>query len=479
MKPCYQKKDIKTVDSLTAKYLNISSYQLMQKSGAAIFNYLRNEKSVCIVAGLGNNAGDGFVIAKLAIEHGIEVYLWSLTDLDNYQGDAKLAVQDFLNIGGVVNNKPPTPSKFDYIVDAIFGTGLSRNVEGHFADTIQWINSQTSKVIAVDIPSGLDAESGCVCGVSVKADVTVTVICYKPGLLTNNGKDYCGKLYLQDLDVPEQVFEEFPTQIYALDKSAFNHHQFKRLNNSHKGSFGNVVVVGGNDGMLGAAILSGHAALRSGCGLVEVVSNTQQNVLISLHCPELLTANSIETSKLVSSADVIAVGPGLGLNQESKDALNFCLHQNKPLVIDADAITLLAKTDICLNANAILTPHPKEAARLLGKSTKEIQNDRVQSARQISKKYDCYAVLKGSGTVVCSPTGEAFICPYGYSGMATAGMGDVLTGIIAGLIAQGFSLLDSANTAVVWHALAAEKSNKGNCLIAGDVIENLSGILND
>jgi NAD(P)H-hydrate epimerase len=479
MKPCYQKKDIKTVDSLTAKYLNISSYQLMQKAGAAIFNYLRNEKSICIVAGLGNNAGDGFAIAKLAIEHGIEVYLWGLTDWNNYQGDAKLAVQDFLNIGGVVNDKPPIASNFDCIVDAIFGTGLSRDVEGYFAEAVQWINSQKSKTLSVDISSGLDADCGCVCGIAVKADITVTVICYKPGLLTNNGKDYCGKLYLQDLDVPEQVFEEFPAKIYALDKSVFNHHQFKRLNNSHKGSFGNVVVVGGNDGMLGAAILSGHAALRSGCGLVEVVSNTQQNVLISLHCPELLTANSIETSKLAPSTDVIAVGPGLGLNQESKDALNFCLYQNKPLVIDADAITLLAKIDIRLNSNAILTPHPKEAARLLGKSTKEIQNDRVQSARQISEKYDCYTVLKGSGTVVCSPTGEAFICPYGYSGMATAGMGDVLTGIIAGLIAQGFSLLDSANTAVVWHALAAEKSNKGNCLIAGDVIENLSGILND
>ena len=475
MRKLYTSQDIKSIDKYAANHLKISSFELMQQAAAAVYHYIQHEDEVLIVTGVGNNAGDGFVMATLALANQQSVKVWSLVAIDKLPIDAKKAAEIYIKNGGrVVFNTPN--ENFSCIVDAIFGTGLNRKVSGDFATAIEWINQQNCAVLAVDIPSGLDANTGSIQGCCVNADKTITILSDKIGLYTNDGKNQCGKIYLEKLNVPSAVYEGVKSSSFLLTKSILNHQQFNRQENTHKGSFGAVVVVGGHDAMFGALVLAGKSVLRSGAGLVEVVSNNTQASLISIAYPDLIAATDINSSRLLSKAEVLAIGPGLGLNQESRDVLNYCLAQDKKMVIDADALTLIAGRNE-FNADAILTPHPKEAAILLGISVETIQSDRVKYSIEISKKYNAIVVLKGSGTVVAEPSGITFICPFGYSGMATAGMGDILTGIIAGLLAQGFPALDAASTGVVWHALAAEACHKGNGLMASDVIEKLPEIV--
>ena len=471
MKYLYQSEHIKSVDKLVASHLNINSFELMQKAGSALFNYIQNHQNILIIVGAGNNAGDGFIMALLARSHGINVTVWNLITINQLPPDAAKAAQQYLKHGGILVQDKPN-GNYDCIVDAIFGTGLNRKITGVFADAINWVNSQDLFVISVDIPSGLDTNTGKIMGCAIKADITVSIICFKPGQVTHHGKDHCGQLFLETLGATDEVLPRNIALIQLLDKSLLKHNLFKRLENTHKGSFGKVVIVGGHDGMLGALILAGKAALRSGCGIVETVSNNEQSVMISIQCPELLTANNIKSCRLLQSTDVIAIGPGLGLNQQSKDTLNYCLSQNKPMVIDADAITLFVKNKKIIN-QLILTPHPKEAACLLNTDIDTIQSDRVAAAIKISQTYHATTVLKGSGTIIANAEGQVYICPFGYSGMATAGMGDVLTGIIAGLLAQSFDCINAAITAVTWHAIAAENCHKGSSLIATDVINQL------
>lgn len=471
MKNIYLSKQIKAIDKLAAEYLNINSYELMQLAGQSIYAYVQQFKNILVVTGAGNNAGDGFVIASMAKKQGIEVTVWNLIAVDNLPVDAKKAALEYIEAGGEIVEEIEQ-GDYDCIVDAIFGTGLCREILGQFAKAVNWVNNQDITTVAVDIPSGLEADTGNIMGCAINADITVTVICYKIGLVTNNGKDMCGTLYCEDLNVPVQTYQQVNTNIYLLDKNALKIKELTRQHNSHKGLFGSVIIAGGHDGMLGALILSGRAALRSGCGLVEVVSNNEQAVMISVQCPELMTANSIKASRLMPKADVIAVGPGLGLNSQSQQVLQHCIKQKKPMVVDADALTLVANNHQ-FNNDAVLTPHPKEAATLLNTDVKSIQNNRVIAAQSIAKKYSAVTVLKGSGTVISDTNENVYICPFGYAGMATAGMGDVLTGMVVSIMAQGFSCVDAAITAVLWHAIAAENCQKGNGLIATDVIQQL------
>lgn len=471
MKGLYSGKLIESVDKAAAEYLEVSSFELMQRASAAIYAYLHKFHDVLVVTGAGNNAGDGFIIADLTRADGKTALVWSLVKIENLPNDAQIAAQQYLDNGGTITTKKPK-GDFDCIVDSILGTGLSRGIDGVFADTINWINSQKIYTLAVDIPSGLDTDTGSIRGCCVNADSTISVICNKIGQFINNGKDQCGNLFLEEITDSPRYLDQIPTTVKLLDKSVLNSVVFNRKQNSHKGSFGSTVIVGGHDGMLGALMLAGNAALRSGCGLVEVVSNIEQAVMISIQSPELMTASDVNASRLIKQASVISVGPGLGLNQQSKQVLEFCIAQNKPMVIDADALTLITGRYKFEN-NVVLTPHPKEAASLLNTDVKTIQSDRINSALKISQQYNATVILKGSGTIIANPKGDVFVCPYGYAGMATAGMGDVLTGIVASLIAQNFNYTTAAYAAVAWHALAAENCGKGNCLIASDVINQL------
>ncbi|MCF6287651.1 MAG: NAD(P)H-hydrate dehydratase [Proteobacteria bacterium] len=470
MKNIYLSKQIKSIDTMVAEHLQISSFELMQLAGAAIFSYIKNCQSLLIVTGVGNNAGDGFIIADLARKKGIQVVVWSLNDINGLPKNAGKAAQHYLHNGGEIITQEPL-LEFDCIVDAIFGTGLCRDIKGKFGQAINWINAQSTQVLAVDIPSGLDANTGAIRGCAINANMTISVICHKVGQHTNNGKEQCGNLYLEDLGYYCQT-NYLATNNKLLDKSVLKHSLFNRQQNSHKGLFGSVAIVGGHDGMLGAVMLAGNAALRSGCGLVEVVSNQEQIKMVSIHSPELMTASDVRASGLMANAKVIAVGPGLGLNQQSMQALEYCIAQNKPMVVDADALHLLAKNHK-FTQPTVLTPHPKEAAALLNSNVKSIQANRIKATKEISKKFNAVVILKGSGTIIVQPNSDTYICPYGYAGMATAGTGDVLTGIVASLMAQNFSPIAAAYTAVVWHALAAEQCLCGNGLIASDIIKQL------
>lgn len=485
MHPVYLKQHIKAVDHEAARSLDIGSFELMYKAASAVFSYIRRHKNILVVTGIGHNAGDGLIIAALALNSGINVEVWNLKPVEELPEDAQKAAKAYQQAGGEFI-KRPSDQPYDCIVDAILGTGLNREVKGHFAKAIDWINNQHIKTIAVDIPSGLDADTGVIRSSAIQADITICIICFKPGLLTHYGKDMCGQVYLEDLDIPKNLQKTIKTSIHLLDKTVLNHPKLTHPHNSHKNSFGQVLIAGGKENMLGALILAGQAALRSGCGLVEVVSQYKQPVLISLQCPELLTGHDIKTARLITSADVIAIGPGLGLDSDAKSTLKYCLKQKKPMVIDADALTLIAQQyhfdntsiqSVQFNDNVVLTPHPKEAARLLNCDTQTIQKDRIGAARALSKRYNANIILKGSGSIICDTTGQIFICPFGYSGMATAGMGDVLTGMIAGLIAQGMAAIEAAKTATLWHAVAAENCQKGNSLIASDVIHQLPATL--
>ncbi len=475
MNKLYTSQDIKLVDRCAADFLGITSFELMRRAAQAVYGYIQHEEKILIVTGVGNNAGDGFVMATLALANKQKVQVWSLVAIDKLPVDAKKAAQLYCDNGGKIIYESPVV-QFTCIVDAVFGTGLNRKVAGVFANAINWINQQQCKILAVDIPSGLDANTGIVQGCCVNADATITILNHKVGLHTHSGKNQSGVLFLETLNVPAKQYNEIACACFLLDHHVLSHQKFNRQENTHKGSFGSVVVVGGHDGMFGALVLAGKSVLTSGAGLVEVVSNNSQASLISIVYPDLIAAVDISSSRLLSKTEVLAIGPGLGLNQESKDVLNFCLGQDKKMVIDADALTLIAQ-QYEFSGNVVLTPHPKEAARLLDVSIEKIQSDRVKYSLEISKKYNSIVVLKGSGTVIAEPNGTTYICPFGYSGMATAGMGDVLTGIIAGLMAQGFSALEAAKSGVVWHALAAEACDKSNCLIASDVIEKLAEIV--
>ena len=474
MQKLYTKNQVKTIDALAMKSLAISSYELMVKAGNTLFKYLQHKKNLLIVTGPGNNAGDGFIIALRALEKGANVLIWSLEQVKNLPKDAKKAAQNYIDNGGEIIFEAPLKS-CDCIVDAIFGTGLNRAIEGKYANAIKWINTQNNWVLSVDIPSGLDADTGSLYNCAVKARITASIICNKPGLFTNNAKDYCGELFLEKLDVKQNALLEVHSSTYLLDDSVLKVIN-SRNQNSHKGSFGQVVVVGGFDNMLGALILSGVSALKSGCGIVEVVSNNKQAALLVFSHPELIVATKLKNSRFLNSCQVIAIGPGLGLSTDAKNTLKLCISLNKPLVIDADALTLMANYPP-FKSPVVLTPHPKEAACLLGTTVKNIQKDRLKAALKISEKFNAVVILKGAGSIVADPSGNVYICPYGHSGMATAGMGDVLTGVVASLIAQGYDAKKAAITAVVWHARVADKSTKGIGLVASDVIENLHTVI--
>lgn len=482
MKPVFFSDQIKSLENSVMQQQNISSFELMKKAGEAVFSYLERFNNLLIITGPGNNAGDGFVIAKLALEANKKVTVLCLSDPQDLPSDARQAAIEFSQAGGKVHgslHKPLPECQFDCLVDAIFGSGLNREISGGFAKTIKQLNRMKAFKVAIDIPSGLDADTGQILGVAFRADVTVGIICHKAGYHTLNGKDCVGQLFVEKLGWKD---DKNHSKTHLLNQNILQNTCLKRLENSHKGSFGSVTIIAGSSGVLGAALLAGRSALVSGCGLVEIVSSEQQLASLSLQCPELLTASSLKNSRLIHKATAIAVGPGLGTNANSKQIFEDSLKLNKPSVIDADGLNLLAEnftskaqsSQFKLPADCVLTPHPKEAARLLDCKTHDVQSNRIKAANDLATKYNSVIVLKGSGTLVCNPQGDICINPYGYSGMATAGTGDVLTGMIVSLMAQNLTAFEAAKTAVVWHAIAAESAKKGNCLIASDIINHLA-----
>ncbi|GAB6142307.1 NAD(P)H-hydrate dehydratase [Methylosoma difficile] len=479
----YSAEQCREFDHLASSQFGIAGYSLMARAADALFVQLRQNwpdaKRITVFCGAGNNGGDGYLLAALAVQAGLTVTVLSVGDTQSLKGDAAQAYHAYLKAGGKVATFDASPTfAADVLVDALLGTGLARAVTDLFAQAIEAINQHPAPTLAVDVPSGLNANTGNVLGVAVKADVTVTFIALKQGLFTGQAADYCGDIVYADLEMPAAVFQTTqPTALRVIHQPLP-----RRARCSHKGNFGHVLVVGGNHGFSGASVLAGMAALRTGAGLVTLATQPAHAALLNLQQPELMCHGvdyATQLHALLDKASVVVIGPGLGQDAWAKELFAAVLTCNKPIIVDADALNLLAQQPH-QNGHWLLTPHPGEAARLLACSTSDIQQDRFAAATMLQKQYQGVAVLKGSGSLIAASDGLA-VCNTGNPGMASGGMGDTLCGILAGLLAQGLGLSEAARQGVYLHGKAADLAAQADGergLLASDLLPFLRRLVN-
>jgi ADP-dependent NAD(P)H-hydrate dehydratase / NAD(P)H-hydrate epimerase len=485
--PLYTAAQVRELDRLAIEEAGIPGYTLMTRAGEACWQVLCASwpvaRRVSVLCGTGNNGGDGFVVARLALTAGLQVQLLQLGDASHLRADAQRARQDFLAAGGkVAAFEQAGLDAPDVIVDAMLGTGLERPLGGDWRDAALAINAGSCPVLAVDVPTGLLADSGHVPGEAVRANVTVTFIGRKRGLFTGPGPDYAGAVCFDDLGVPADICARVPANVLLHAGPSLAGLGGPRQRNAHKGDFGHVLVIGGAPGMAGAVRLAGEAALRTGAGLVSLATHPQHATLIAAACPELIShaiADARQLRSLLARAGVVVIGPGLGKSGWAKTLLACVLEAPQLLVVDADALNLLA-LDASRRDNWILTPHPGEAGRLLRQTTAAVQADRFAAVRAIQERYAGSVVLKGAGSIICSDAGPMAVCAAGNPGMATAGMGDVLSGVVGGLLAQGMPQAGAALAGVCLHACAGDRAARGGerGLLARDVIAELRPLLN-
>ena len=482
----YSAEASRKLDQIAIKDYEIPGYALMTKAGEAVFNLLQDKyplaNRILVCCGAGNNAGDGYVVARLAKKAGFDVDVVSLIDPEELTGDAQKAYQKWKSLGHqLVAFDAELLDRAYVVVDALLGTGLQREIKGQWLSLIRALNEHSVPVIAVDVPSGLSADTGTVFGAAVEADLTLSFIGLKKGLFTHQAADYCGEIYFDSLGVPESVYQQVEVDAVLLNQNELKHYLKPRRHSSHKGTFGHVLVVGGDYGMAGAVRMAAESALRTGAGRVSVVTRPEHVSALLSACPELMVhgiEDSVIPNELLLKATCLIVGPGLGQSDWANNLLGQVLQSNIPKVVDADALNLLTQQDAPRD-DWVLTPHPGEAAKLLVGHVQDIQKNRFLSAALLQHSYGGVVVLKGAGSLIKSQH-ETAVCPYGNPGMATAGMGDVLTGVIAALIAQGFNLKTAAEMAVLIHAkagdLVALEGERG--LLATDLFVEIRRLVN-
>ncbi|MCQ8129271.1 NAD(P)H-hydrate dehydratase [Methylomonas rivi] len=478
----YRVAQIREAEHIAIQNLQMPGLQLMRSAGMAAFNALRQrwpeQSRITVFCGAGNNAGDGYVLAKLALAAGFGVSVYTLVPVGQLGGDALTVYQDFIQAGGRVSAFDARAQTAGIIVDALLGTGLSRPVGEEYAHAISHINRADCPVLSIDVPSGLHADTGCVLGCAVKADLTVTFIALKCGLFTGEAGDYCGDIVCSSLNVPDAVLAQLPATAHLSSKPVLK----PRPRSAHKGHFGHVLLIGGNRGFSGAIRLAGEAALFGGAGLVSIASRAGHADLLNIGRPELM-CHAAETAcdlhPLLERASVIVIGPGLGQDSWAQDMLRHALASEKPCVADADALNLLARHPV-RRPNWVLTPHPGEAARLLGCNTHDIAADRFAAVKKLQNQYAGVCVLKGAGSLIADG-GNLLVNTTGNPGMASGGMGDVLAGVTGALLAQGLTLTDAAKLAVHVHGeaadgMAATQGERG--MLAGDLLPKIRELLN-
>lgn len=487
----YRAEQVRALDRCAIEEHNIAGIVLMKRAGRAAFEALLQRwpdpEQITVLCGAGNNAGDGYVIAALAAQRRVPVEVMYLSDPEKLKGDASLAYQ-FARREGVVMQPFAVPARCSgIIVDALLGTGLSGVVRSNYQQAIEKINSSGLPVLAVDIPSGLCADSGQVLGAAVNATLTVSFIGLKRGLLTGRGPALCGELLYADLQVPAAVLESQVPAAQRLQLPRLLAELAPRAADAHKGSFGHVMVVGGDLGFAGAAALAAETAARIGAGLTSVATRAEHLAAILARRPELMVsgvASGLQLEPLLQRATVLVVGPGLGQSPWSEQLLQCAAASNLPMVLDADGLNLLAAGRVLgreRRANWVLTPHPGEAARLLGCSVAEVQQDRFAAVARLQQQYGGSVLLKGAGTVIASRDGSLSLANVGNPGMASGGMGDVLSGVIGGLLAQGVEQDLAVQLAVCLHGtaadLAAEEDGQRG-MLAADLIPWMRQLLN-
>ena len=497
---------MREIDEKTINSIGIPAIVLMENAGRAVVETIKEEysplegKSIYIFSGSGNNGGDGIVAGRFLFNKGIKVKLFLLGRKEKIKGEAAINLNIALNSG--IEIKEITSSEeikslkeelkvADIVIDALLGTGAEGAPRGIMKEMVSLINRYGRNIVAVDIPTGVDADTGEVEGEAIQANCTVTFAYPKQGLYLYPGMDYAGKIKVADIGIPYTL--EVKTKCNLLTSADIPEDIFKRKLSSHKGDFGHLLVIAGSRGMTGAATLTSLAALRAGAGLVTLGIPESLNAILEAKLTEAMTLPLPQTEKgslsckalkkieeFSKKCEAIALGPGVSTHKETAELVKMMIKQlTIPLIIDADGINALSDEITLLSrykAPLIITPHPGELSRLLHISVKEIQKERIGSALTLAKNTGGIVLLKGARTVIADKEGNAWINSTGNPGMATGGSGDVLTGIIGGLLVQGFSALTAVKLGVYLHGLAADLAAqiKGEVsLIAGDVLNNL------
>ncbi|MCX7710267.1 MAG: NAD(P)H-hydrate dehydratase [Clostridia bacterium] len=507
-------KQMNQLDSITINELGIPGIVLMENAALRVIEVIEETlgelkgKKVIVFAGKGNNGGDAFAVARHLFNQGVQAEVFLACPKQQVEGDAKLNL-DILSRMGVpfteVENKAGLGAiqsrlaAADLIVDGLLGTGIRGEIQGLMKEIIDCINMSGKAVISIDIPSGVDGESGKICGSAIKALKTVTFALPKIGQLIHPGCEQTGELIIADIGIPSKVVETQDIKVNMIQGESVAQMIPDRSSNSNKGNFGRIFIVSGSVGMTGAGCLTAGAALRTGAGLVYL---GVPSILSSVYDACLLEAVTIpledegrgslskqctqQVLQHVQRTTVSAVGPGLSVNEEIVEIIRAIIENSeKPLILDADALNAISKDVSVLSkrkAEMVITPHPGEMARLAGISIEEVQNNRIKTAVEFSVKWGITTVLKGARTIVAHPDGSVYINTTGNSGMATGGTGDVLTGMIAGLVGQGMEPCDAAVAGVYLHGMAGDRAaaSKGeHGMIAGDLVNEIPFVIKE
>lgn len=502
--PVVTAKEMADMDKFAIEKIGIPGMVLMENAGREVVAVIKEKlgtvehKTIVIFCGKGNNGGDGYVIARYLLDMGANVQTYLVGKTEEVKGDAKSNLKILQDLGHIVlpisRLEHVDLSKGAHlVVDALLGTGVRGALKGLLAQIVEKINEMDAPVIAVDLPTGMEADTGAINGACVRANSTVTMAYLKSGLLLSPAREHAGDVVVANIGMPASVAEEKNVKCFELTGDYISEVLPRRMPDTFKSRCGQVFLLAGSAGLTGAAALSSEAVLRVGAGMALLGIPRSLNAALEEKVTEVMTlplpeteqqSLSFDSKDLVSEklewANVLAVGPGLSTHTDSTKLVKSILEiLSKPVVLDADAINCLKDDKEILKttkADLVLTPHPGELSRLVGISTKDILADPIVTVRDQAQKLKVVLVLKGAPTIIGAPDGYVFINSTGNAGMATAGMGDVLTGAIAGLIAQGMTPLDGALAGVYLHGLAGDisKSELGEAgLLAGDVLKNL------
>lgn len=498
----YTASETRKIDNLAIKEKGISGYSLMQMAAEFTLDVILREFSpveeLIIFCSKGKNSGDGFLLGSFAKEFGLEVTIVMSNTSNVIKGVSRKAFEEMKDAKvKIISTKSVSKLKVSnkaVIVDALIGTGLKGNLRKNIKESILALNKLGVKlpVLSLDIPSGVNPDTGDADDIAVYADITATFVAQKRGCFTSVGKKFSGEIIYSDLEIPKNLFSKITSTSYVVDYEDSISKVVYREQDAHKGHFGNVLIIGGDRGLGGAGLLSSRAAVYSGAGLTSLVTRPEHVSASLVSCPEVMVKgvdSGQDIEEHLVKPDVIAIGPGLGQSAWSEQMIQRVFWEAEKrdvsVIMDADALNLLTKLKLSSNLpkRLILTPHPGEASRLLNTSVAVIESNRFSAAAKIQKKFNATVVLKGSGTVICHKSGGTQkwgICDSGNPGMATGGMGDVLTGIIAGLLAQGLTLKEAAEAGVDLHAKAADQASLefGEAgLTSSDVINELKYLL--
>jgi len=475
----YSPESVYQLDQAAVEIDTLPELQLMQRAGDAVWQALCRRwpqtAAITIFAGAGNNGGDAFVVAICARQQGVEVQLISRGDLDKQSATAKHFKQLWQRQGGIIEAWDRQAICGEIIVDGLLGIGLKRDLDQSWQQMINRINLCAVPRVAIDIPSGLNAATGIAQPVAIEATLTVTFIGAKTGQYLADGPDYCGELVYHDLGVSSRVLQSVEPSLQTIETCRLPQ---PRKNNSHKNQYGHVLVIGGDQGMSGAVALAAKAALRSGAGMVSALVHPRccNNLAAT---PEIMVQSWDAIESGLAQASVVVIGPGLGNSEAARECREQLHDLELPMIVDASALD--AEFLQALRSDqVVITPHPGEAASLLSITPAELQSDRLMACRHLIETYGMVCVLKGAGTLIADRQSPVMINTRGNPGMATAGMGDVLGGIIAALVGQGLTLIEAATSGVYIHALCAElycQARDQSGLIASDIIERIPRVI--